>query len=27
MEKEMVMNEKRLIFFSSETPHAADVAK
>jgi len=27
MEKEMLMNEKRLIFFSSETPHAADVAK
>jgi hypothetical protein len=27
MEKEMLMNEKRLIFFSSETPHEADVAK
>jgi hypothetical protein len=27
MEKEMFMNEKRLIFFSSETPHETDVAK
>lgn len=27
MEKEMFMNEKRLIFFSSETPHEKDVDK
>jgi len=27
MEKEIFMNEKRLIFFSSETPHETDVAK